>query len=87
LYKITYTERFRKKYSKLEEKEKQQLKNKIKLLAQNPIHPSLRTKRIKGINALFETSINMDVRIIWYYEQERIILLVDLGHHDILRQY
>ena len=62
-------------------------KNKIKVLVQNPKYPSLRTKLIKGINDLFETSVNMDIRIIWYYEQDRVILLLDVGHHDILRQY
>ena len=87
LYKITYTDKFRKQYSKFQEKEKRQIKNKIKLLVQNPMYPSLRTKRIKGITDLFETSVNMDIRIIWYYEQDRIIMLVDIGHHHILRHY
>ncbi len=29
----------------------------------------------------------MDVRIIWYYEGDMLIILVDVGHHDILDQY
>ena len=29
----------------------------------------------------------MDVRIIWYYEGEKMIILLDIGHHDILDKY
>lgn len=83
-YKITFTERFQKSFKKLNINEKKALKSKIEILKQNPMHPSLRTKRIKGMDNLFECSVNMDIRIIWYYEENRIIILLDVGHHDIL---
>ena len=67
--------------------EKKQLKNRLELLAQNPSQPSLRTKRIQGTTDLFECSVNMDIRIIWYYEGDKMIILVDVGHHDILKQF
>jgi len=57
------------------------------MLAENPKHPSLRCKRIQGTNNLFECSVNMDIRIIWFYEDDKLIMLVDVGHHDILNQY
>ncbi len=28
----------------------------------------------------------MDVRIIWYYEGDQLIMLLDVGHHDILNK-
>ena len=84
---FTFTDRFNKHFALLTDNEKQQLRNKLNLLAQNPLHPSLRTKRIKGTEDLFECSLNMDVRIIWYYEGSTMIVLVDVGHHDILRKY
>lgn len=87
MLRITYSNRFQKNYSKLQRHEQTQLKNKIKLLSHDPMHPSLRTKRIKGIDDLFETTINMDIRIIWHYEKDDIILLLDVGHHDILKNY
>lgn len=71
----------------LNAQEKKQLKNKLELLAENPSHPSLRTKRIQGTTDLFECSVNMDIRIIWYYEGDKMIILVDVGHHDILKQF
>ena len=55
----------------LNAQEKKQLKNKLELLAENPSHPSLRTKRIQGTTDLFECSVNMDIRIIWYYEGDK----------------
>ncbi len=46
------------------------------------------TKRFeKHFKDLFECSVNMDIRIIWYYEDDKLIILVDVGHHDILDQY
>lgn len=86
-YEFTYTSRFQKHFKKLTAQEKKLLKNKLLLLAQNPFHPSLRTKRIQGTDDLFECSVNMDLRIIWYYEGEKIIAIVDVGHHDILKQF
>lgn len=86
-YEFTFTSRFEKHFKTLTTQEKTQLKNKLLLLAENPMHQSLRTKRIQGTNALFECSVNMDIRIIWFYEGDKMIILVDVGHHDILKQF
>jgi len=86
-YRFTFTERFKKRYNKLSADEKSQLKNKLKLLSENPAHPSLRTKRIQGTADLFECSVNMDIRMIWFYDSHDIIVLADVGHHDILNQF
>ena len=86
-YQLTFTERFQKHYKQLTAQEKKQLQRKLLLLAENPMHPSLRTKRIQGTADLFECSVNMDIRIIWFYEGDKLIILVDVGHHDILKQF
>lgn len=86
-YQITYTDRFQKHYKNLTIQEKKQLQKKLHLLAENPMHPSLRTKRIQGTTDLFECSVNMDIRIIWFYEGDKMIILVDVGDHDILKQF
>ena len=83
-YKITYTKRFEKHLKKLSQIEKNQIKTKVKILSENSYHPSLRTKRIQGTEGLFECSVNMDIRIIWYYEGSELIMLLDVDHHDIL---
>ena len=86
-FEFTYTPRFQKHFKTLSSAEKKQLKNRLVLLSENPFHPSLRTKRIQGSDGLFECSVNMDIRIIWYYEGNRMIILLDVGHHDILDHY
>ncbi len=86
-YKITYTKRFVKKLKRLNANERGQLKKKLEFLMQDPLHPSLRTKRIQGTADLFEFSVNMDIRVIWEYDGDTIILLIDIGHHDILNQF
>lgn len=45
-YEFTFTPCFQKHFKDLTVQEKKQLKNKLQLLAENPSHPSLRTKRI-----------------------------------------
>lgn len=55
--------------------------NKLKLLVQDPFYPSLRTKKVQGLVDVFEMSVNMDIRILWKYEDRVIILLLDVGHH------
>ena len=87
MLKITFTDRFQKHYKKLNENEKKQFKDKLSVFAENPLHPSLRTKRIQGTKTLFEFSVNMDIRVIWFYENEALVALVDIGHHDILKNY
>jgi len=86
-YQFTFTRKFEKHYKTLVEQEKKQLRRKLEMLSENPMHPSLRTKRIQGIADLFECSVNMDIRIIWQYEDEKLIILLDVGHHDILKQF
>jgi len=65
----------------------QLLKRHLRFISENPMHPSLRTKRIQGMDNLFECSVNMDIRVIWYYEDSLIIILLGVGRHDILKQF
>jgi mRNA-degrading endonuclease YafQ of YafQ-DinJ toxin-antitoxin module len=60
---------------------KKALKKKLDLLADNPKHPSLRTKKIKGSGDIFEASINMDIRMTWEFYEDGI-LLRNIGKHD-----
>lgn len=29
----------------------------------------------------------MDIRVIWFYEGDALVALIDIGHHDILKGY
>lgn len=81
-YKITYSKTFKKHFKKLSDAEK-----KLCFFIENPLHPSLRTKKIQDTEDIWESSVNMGIRIIWFYEGNELILLLDIGHHDILNKF
>ncbi len=82
MYKLKYTKDFEKNLKSLTKQEQKLVANKLKLFIQNPFYPSLRTKKVQGLEHVFEMSVNMDIRILWKYENEIIILLLDVGHHN-----
>lgn len=86
-FRLTLAKSFVKHFRQLTQQEQRLVRKKMGILAENPYHPSLRTKYIQGQDNLFECSVNMDIRIIWMYDGEEIILALDVGHHDILKQF
>ena len=84
MHKLEYSKAFGKGLRKLSANEQRAVAGKLKMLVQNPFHPSLRTKKVQRLNDVFESSVNMDIRILWVHKDERLILLLDIGHHDIL---
>ena len=85
MYKLKYTKEFEKSLKRLSRQEQNATMRKLKLLVQDPFYPSLRTKKVQGFADVFEMSVNMDIRILWRYENGTIILLLEIGHHnDIL---
>jgi mRNA-degrading endonuclease RelE of RelBE toxin-antitoxin system len=81
--KIYYSEQFVENVQQLPSKTKKIIRMKLKLLLENPQHPSLRTKKIKGKENIFEASITMGIRITWQYFEEGI-LLRNIGEHVCL---
>ena len=84
MYKLEYSKAFAKGLKKLSGNEQRAVAVKLKLLIKNPLHPSLRTKKVQRLKDVYESSINMDIRILRMHKGDRIILLVNIGHHDIL---
>ncbi|NJD02346.1 MAG: hypothetical protein FIA99_07070 [Ruminiclostridium sp.] len=76
------SDRFKENYQKLDDEIKKKVKVKLKQMAENPMHPSLRTKRVQGTQHVFEASINMSIRMTWQYVESGI-LLRNIGEHDI----
>jgi len=85
-YELLFSSRVKKSFSKLQDQEKRVFYKKLTIFVENRKHPSLRTKKIKGSQILFESSINMSIRVIWTYENDNLILMLDIGHHDILKR-
>ena len=79
---ILYTNRFKKDYKNLSFQIQKIVKEKIVMMQNNSMHPSLRTKKIKGSKHIFECSVNMGIRITWQYTNQDILLRA-VGQHDI----
>jgi mRNA interferase RelE/StbE len=74
-FKIVVTKAFEKNLKRLTITEQKQVAAKLKMLQINSHHSSLRTKKNKGFEGLFECSVNMDIRILWRYEGSDIIII------------
>lgn len=72
-YRIVFTKHFEKSLKKLTPIEQKAVAVKLKQLQITPMHPTIRTKKIQGFDDLFECSVNMDIRILWRYEDSKII--------------
>ena len=76
MYNFELTKAFEKSLKKLSGSEQQAVAGKLSALAGNPFHPSLRTKKVQRLKDVFESSVNMDIRILWMHK--------GIGHHGIL---
>ena len=83
---ITITDTFKHLYKKLPQPIKEQAKKQLGLLLENPEHPSLRVKKIKGqTEDFFEARVSRGYRFTFKIEGEYYILR-KIGTHDILRK-
>jgi mRNA-degrading endonuclease RelE of RelBE toxin-antitoxin system len=78
---ILYSDRFKKDYKHFPKNIRKIIQDKLRILSNDPFHPSLRTKKIKGKEDIFESSVNMNIRITWNYIDSRILLRA-IGEHD-----
>lgn len=83
MYSLAFEKTFTKRYAKLSKSERNAVDNKLRMLAADPWHPSLRTKKIQSTEE-FECSVNMDIRIAFVFDGDTIIVLLDVDHHDKL---
>lgn len=80
-----FTRRFERVFKRLPKEIQESAFQKLALWVQNPSHPSLRIKRMKGHSKIWEMSVTMDYRITFEHENANTILLRKIGTHDILR--
>ena len=82
--KIRRTRSFLKDYKKLPEEIKPRVNKNLALLFENPRHPSLSFKKLKGTDK-FEIRISKGYRLTLRY-QDQILELRRVGTHDLLRK-
>lgn len=87
--KVVEPKSFRNELLKLPEKIIILYVNKIRLLAENPKHPSLRTHVVAKTHSghsIFSSSINMAYRWTWQYSENRNeVILRHIGSHKIYK--
>ncbi len=77
------TERFVSDYRALPADIRERTDRKLRYLAADLRHPSVRVKRVRSRQGVYEGSINMDYRFLFSVEGDAISLL-RIGRHDII---
>lgn len=83
--KFLVLESFRSDYKQLFRHIQEQVDKAILLLEQNPRHPSLRVKKIKGTRNVWEGRVTLAYRLTFNWEAG-FITLRRVGTHDILKK-
>ncbi len=86
-FKLIYTDSYIKRattFAKRHPDLLSQYEKTLKILENDPSHPSLRLHLLKGkLTHLYSVSINISYRItLEFFVTEKKIILVDVGHHD-----
>lgn len=77
------TTRFKKSYKTLPSEIQEKVKKAFDLFKDNPKHPSLQTKKIKGTKDIWEGRIDIHYRFIFRYDGDTVIFL-NVGPHDVI---
>ena len=80
--KIKLTRRFLKSFARLPKAIQEKIKKQIALLAENPRHPSLRTKPVQGTDGIYEARIDRDYRMTYERQADDILVLRVVDRHD-----
>jgi len=82
---LVVTRPFEKAFARLPKQIREAAYEKLELFQDNPGHPSLLVKKIKGTQTIWEMSITMNYRLTFEVFPEEIFLR-RIGTHDILNQ-
>lgn len=83
--KILWTPPFEHDFLALSEALKKRVEKTLRLLSENPRHPSLQAKKIKGAKEIWEARACISYRITYEVSGDTLILR-RVGAHDILRK-
>jgi mRNA-degrading endonuclease RelE of RelBE toxin-antitoxin system len=79
---IRPSERFKKAYRGLPAEIRSKIDKAIRLLAENPRHPSLQTKPIQGATGVYEARVDINYRITYRRQPGDILELGIVAKHD-----
>lgn len=79
---IVRSDRFKKEYVALSESIQRRAAKQFQLLVQNPMHPSLRTRKIAGHGSIWEARVTRAYRFTFTIEKDHYVLR-RIGTHEI----
>lgn len=79
---IETTERFEKDFLSLPSEIQKKVLKALRLLAENPRHPSLQTKPIQGARGIYEARIDQSYRMTYQRLPNDLLVLRAAGKHD-----
>jgi mRNA-degrading endonuclease RelE of RelBE toxin-antitoxin system len=78
---LLYTDRFRRAYAGLADREAELVAKALRLLAEDLRHPSLRVKKMQGTDRIWEARASRSLRVTFEIQEDRV-LLRNVGAHD-----
>ena len=81
--KYRFSNRFKKQYKSLPLEIRQAFNEKLPLFLIDMLHPSLRVKKIQGVENRWEGSVTMKYRFTFHFDDDTVVFRT-IGTHDIL---
>jgi len=83
---VFYKPTFTKQYKAFHESLKLEVKEKIALFRNDPVHPFLKTHKLHGIfRDKWSFSVNYKYRIVFQYLSKNEVVLLAVGDHEIYK--
>jgi mRNA interferase RelE/StbE len=80
-----FSDAFKKQYKKLPQDIQNAFKEKLDLFLADSLHPSLRIKKIQGVQNRWEGSVTIRYRFTFHYDEKTVVFRT-IGTHDILKR-
>jgi mRNA-degrading endonuclease RelE of RelBE toxin-antitoxin system len=84
-YTLVFDKQFKKSLKRLSSIDQNLVLKKLDIFSTDP--RSLQSKKMRGRFGNYESRVNDSIRLIWKRKKEKIIVMIDVGHHDVLRKY
>jgi mRNA interferase RelE/StbE len=76
-----FSRRFERSFAHLADGDAERVRGALRLLADNPHHPGLRMKKIKGTDGIWEARAGLSIRLTFELKND-LLILRNVGPHD-----